>query len=54
MIKTCDIVGCDETFEKSDRHRMRITKMQSVGEKVAWICPDHGLELEEKIKFRGD
>lgn len=50
--KTCDVEGCENTFAKKDNHRVRLTKKKDKGEKVAWICPDHGTGLEEKIDFR--
>lgn len=52
--KTCDINGCQNSFSQSARHRVRLTKKKDKGEKVAWICPEHGKKFEERIEFRGD
>lgn len=52
--KECDIQGCKNTFPQKSKNRVRLTKKKDKGEKVAWICPEHGSDLEEKINFRSD
>lgn len=51
--KSCDIKGCGNTFRQKARGRLRVTRKRDKGEDVAWICPSHAKELENKIEWRG-
>ncbi len=50
--KVCDIKGCKNTFSQKAKGRLRLTKKKIKGEEVAWICPPHAEDLEEKIEWR--
>ncbi|MFP4005215.1 MAG: hypothetical protein ACLFUR_00650 [Candidatus Hadarchaeia archaeon] len=50
--KKCDIKGCQNTFSQKANGRLRITKKLDKGESVAWVCPPHSKELEDRIDWR--
>ncbi len=50
-LKIMPNVGGDPFWEAIQK---RITKKVETGERVAWVCPEHGLELGDRIEFRGE
>lgn len=51
--KTCDVKGCENSFDQKAKGRGRITKKRDQGEYVAWICPFHQSKIDSKIEWRG-